>query len=609
MLKRWFAFLLLLMPLVAYSQQSLLTEDGVLAHGITRTGVMPEALRQMLQGRSWQVVKGKDGAHRTYKSYKTYMTYKTDMPHETIGPLLQSIRAQEEPYNLLCPHWTDENGVTSEARCLSGCVATAIEQVMAYYRYPEALLDTLHGWSTDNYVIEDMLPGTRFDWDNYLLDYRGGWTEAQGLAIALPSLAAGMAVHMNYGLGSSGASVWRALEPLQRALGYGMVRYYDRVLYTPARWNAMLRHELEQGRPIVYAGHNMDLGGHAFNIDGIDTQGFYHVNWGYNGYYDGWYDLDLLDPWEPIDRPENGYISGFFCNQSALFMHPSPDAEPLEPDTLALDSLGVVLENVAFLRQPDVMGYVQADFDFVNTGKDSVTYTYEVMTWLPTDTAIFYQADYVGLAGLTLAPGERRTLRNYLRFYEKGERIMGISHDDVTIPFQMPVTVVQGQRAQLEWGEVTAQMTESDEATGICSYRFTVPVSNQASGGYAADRVCYCLYADGMENEDTRHYTVLALPGGESETLEVTFTHLQPATHYTFLVRSPWLVRVQTDFTTPAPTAVAPLLHQMVNGKWQNGKWQNGKWLNGKWFDLQGRPAPSPTRGIIIQNGKKWLKN
>ena len=248
------------------------------------------------------------------------------------------------------------------------------------------------------------------------------------------------------------------------------------------------------------------------------------------------------------------------------------------------------------LRQPDIMGYVQADFDFVNTGRDSVTYTYEVMTWLPTDTAIFYQADYVGLAGLTLAPGEHRTMRNYLRFYEKGDRLFGISHDDVTIPFQMPVTIVQGQRAQLEWGEVSAQLIDSDDETGICSYRFSVPVRNLASGGYAADHVCYCLYADGMEEEDTRHFTVMALPGGEEETLEVIFTHLQPATHYTLLVRCPWAVCAQTDFTTPATSDIASPTLPPVS-------------YPTPWFDMLGRRATSHSRGIIIQNGKKWLKN
>ncbi|MBO4801564.1 MAG: C10 family peptidase [Bacteroidaceae bacterium] len=572
-----------MIPFSASAQYELTLEGTLVAHDVERCGSLPPALRQLL------------GNRRVELKQTTIRKTRTASSTSTIGPLLQSIRAQEEPYNLLCPRWTYADSTVSEARCLSGCVATAIEQVMAYYRYPDALRDTLFGWSTENYVIEDMLPGTRFDWDNYLLDYRYGWTEEQGLAIALPSLAAGMAVHMNYGLGSSGASVYRALEPLQRALGYGMVRYYDRVLYTPARWNAMLKNELQQGRPIVYAGHNMDLGGHAFNIDGVDEQGFYHVNWGYNGSYDGWYDLDFLDPWEPIDRPENGYIVGFFCNQSALFMHPSAEAEPLEPDTLALDSLGVTLESVTFLRQPDIQGYVQADFEFLNTGTDSVTYTYEVMTWLPTDTAIFYQADYVGLAGLTLAPGERRTMRNYLRFYEMGDRLFGISHDDVTIPFQMPVTIVQGVRGNVEWGSVTAECLETDEATGLSSYTFTVSAKNLADGGYAADHVCFCLYADGHEDEDSRHYSVLSLPGGESETLSVTFTHLQPGTHYTFLVRCPWVVRSQADFTTPVPAAL-PVVTAVERRL-------------PTLFDLTGRPVVQPARGIMIQNGKKWLRN
>lgn len=565
------------------AQSDLLVNGSVVGHDVQAAGPMPATLQQLLGARSWEL--------RRSHARKAPATSAT----KRIGPLLQSIRGQLEPYNLLCPQWTSADGTVSEAHCLSGCVATAIEQVMAYYRYPTLLQDTLHGWQTENYAIPDLLPGTRFDWDNYLLDYRNGWTQEQGMAIALPSLAAGMAVHMGYGLESSGANVYRAVEPLHRALGYGMARYFDRILYTPAHWRAMLRYELEQGRPIVYAGHNMDLGGHAFNIDGVDEQGFFHINWGYDGYYDGWYDLDLLDPWEPIDRQEGGYVVGFFCNQSALFMHPSAEAQPLQPDTLAQDALGVELEEVTFLRQPDVMGYVQADFRFHNAGPDSVTYTYEVMTWLPTDTAIFYQADYVGLAGLTLAPGERRVLCNYLRFSEQGDRLLGISHDDVTIPFQMPVSIVQGQRAQLEWGAVDATLIEADATTGLCTYRFTVPVQNKAAGGYAADAVSFCLFADGMENEDTRHYSVLALPGGETETLEVSFSHLQPATHYTLFVRCPWAVRSQVDFTTPPSVGISPLLRPSQPSQ--------------RWFRLDGTPLASPTRGIMIQNGKKWLKN
>ncbi len=515
-------------------------------------------------------------------------------PSEPVEPLLPSIRAQEEPYNLFCPYYTFDDGTVNPTRCLSGCVATSLEQILAYYRYPEALLDTLHGWDNGHYALDDLLPGTRFDWDNYLTDYRKGWTQAQGEAIALTTLAAGMAVHMNYGPHSSGANTYNAVEPLRRAFGYGMVRYFDRVLYTPSRWHAMLQHELTNGRPIAYVGHNMELNGHAFNIDGIDTNGFYHLNWGYDGYYDGWYDLDWLNPWEPVDTLRDGIAEGFFCNQGALFLHPSADAKVLELDSLDLDQLGIQLKSVSLLRQPDTQGFTAADFHFVNTGQDTVTYTYEVMSYLPTDTAIFYQADYVGLAAITLAPAEERTQRLYLKFAEPGSRILGISHDDVTIPFTMPIEVVPGAPSTLEWGsvdvEVKALSSVEDGADAVrYAATFSVPVTN-VSSGYASRLVTYCLYPDGGENEDLRHYHVMELAAGESEVLKVTFKDLLPDTPYHFLVRYPWPIRTQTDFRTPSLTAIRECEDDAVQPH--------------SLYDLSGRRLTAVRRGLYIQDGR-----
>ena len=509
-----------------------------------------------------------------------------------VAPLLQSIRDQEAPYNLLCPRWTYDDGTVSEERCLSGCVATCIEQIMAYYRYPEALLDTLHGWQTDNYVIEDLMPGTRFDWDNYLLDYRNGWTEAQGQAIALVSLACGMAVHMNYGLGSSGANTARAIEPLRRAFGYGMAYVTDRMFFTPDRWHALLQNELRNGRPVAYTGHNIELHGHAFNIDGVDAQGYYHVNWGYNGSYDGWYDLDWLCPWEPTDDITD-IGEGFFCNQSLLMMHPSAEAEPLSVDTLSLEQLGIEVLGVDFLRQPDLQGFIPADFRFRNTSDNTVTYTFEVMSYLPTDTAVFYQADYVGLSAVTIPAHEECTHRVYLQFMEKGERILGVSNDDETIPFSMPVNILQGTAPQLEWGSAEVDVKPM---AGGSEYEatITVPVANRATAGYAGSLVTLVLeVVNAQAEEDLRHWWVLALAGGEEEVRTVTFRHLKPDTHYHFMLRCPWAVQAETDFWTSIPVGIEALQPSPMNA--------------GERFDLWGRPATNH-RGIVIQNGKKWMQ-
>ena len=588
MRKRLTLILLVASCLTLSAQRQLVSEGEVFAYGVCRTGPVPEALRQLVGARSWQQ---QEQSSRSHPLSRARRRGQQQAGGQTIGPLLTSIRDQEEPYNLLCPTWTKADGTTSSAHCLSGCVATAIEQVMAYHRYPEALRDTLFGWQTDNYVLPDLLPGTRFDWDNYLQDYRDGWTEAQGQAIALVSLAAGMAVHMNYGLRSSGANVYRAVEPLHRAFGYGMAEYVERVLYTPARWHAMLRHELEAGRPVVYAGNNMDLSGHAFDIDGIDAQGFYHVNWGYNGSYDGWYDLDWLNPFEFPDYPRDGFIVGFFSNQCALFMHPSEEAEPLRPDTLDLDHLGVELERLELTRQPDLQGRIGADFQFVNHGADSVTYTYEVMTYLPTDTAVFWQADYVGLSALTLAPGERRVQRVYLQFSVPGERIIGISHDDLTIPFSQPITVINGTPGRLEWGEVTADLSDDGR-----SATFSATVRNNASAGYAADLVTFCVYADGNEAEDARHYEVLSLPAGEARDVTMTFRGLTPGAHYTMLLRCPWTVQRQTEFTMPLPVGLQEPESPAPEAASSRIP-----------FDVSGRRTAAGSSPLFILQGKKYV--
>lgn len=578
-----------LLSLVAHSTypQVRLFDDGELvAHGVKAGSVVPPLLSQRLAASALVTQDEAYYSPAANAEARRLRQRQGAAPSQTIGPLLHSIRDQEAPYNWQCPRWTYEDGSQSEERCLSGCVATCIEQVMAYYSYPEALQDTLHGWETEHYVLNDMLPGTRFDWDNYLDDYRAGYTQSQGEAIAAVSLAAGMAVHMSYGLHSSGASLWRAETPLQQAFGYGLARLYDRALYSPRRWHALVENELRQGRPVAYAAHTMALNGHAFNIDGVDARGFYHVNWGYNGSYDGWYDLDWLDPWEPTDHPADGIVLGFFSNHTLLVMHPSADAKPLETDTFSYDSLGIRLHGIHMLRQADTKGYIPADFDFENESLDTVTYTYEVLSYLPTDTAVFMQADYVGLATLTLLPSQRRKQRTYLQFDTEGERILGISHDDATIPYSQPVSIVAGTRSQLQWGE--AQMVQKQyEVT------FTIPVRNNAATGIAGDLITHCLFADGRE-DDTRHYDVLSLAAGSDTTLTVRFRTLQPATHYTYLLRCPWDVQARVEFTTPSGAGI------MGNEEW--GGMKNEEW------DLSGRPATGRSN-VIIHNNRKYLND
>ncbi len=583
---KWLIFILLSCATTALAQTVIVAGGEVVAYGVRRGDVVPAMLQEVLRSGGAQQL-GETSLLRSRARSRLSRQQNAASIVQTVQPLLGSIRDQSAPYNWLCPKWMYDDGQESEERCLSGCVATCLEQILAYYRYPAMLQDTLFGWTTEHYSIPDMLPGTSFDWDHYLSDYRYGYAEAEGMAIALPTLACGMSVHMRYGLESSGANLGNAVEPLRRAFGYGMVRHFDRLLYEPEQWHRLLQYELQAGRPVAYTGHTMSLSGHAFNIDGVDERGFYHVNWGYNGSYDGWYDLDWLNPWEPEVYDADGIVEGFFCNQTMLCMHPSELSSVLEADTVDTTAIGIRLDSVSFCRQPSTRGYVAADFYFHNEGAEEVTYTYEVMTYLPTDTAIFYQADYVGLSRVQLKPGEQLRQRVYLEFVEPGQRLMGISHDDVTIPFEVPVSIEQGRASVLTWGEPSVSINGR-----IAS--FTIPVENAATAGHAGDLVTYCLREDNNDEEDARHFEVLSIQPGERQQLEVSFSGLKPSTGYTLLVRCPWAVQAELHFTMPSETGIAspsaPLQPYIYNSVV---------------YDLNGRVASPDTRGIIISNGRK----
>ena len=137
------------------------------------------------------------------------------LPERAVEPLLKTIRVQTAPYNNSCPYYNYGDSISSEP-CYVGCVATALEQLLSYYRYPVCLHDSIAGWSTDNFSIASVPAGTKIDWED----------------VADLSLWCGMIVKMKYGPTSSAASLWKAEEPLQRVFGYKTVKILDRSLYS-----------------------------------------------------------------------------------------------------------------------------------------------------------------------------------------------------------------------------------------------------------------------------------------------------------------------------------------------------------------------------------------
>ncbi|MCH5302716.1 MAG: C10 family peptidase, partial [Prevotella sp.] len=196
-----------------------------------------------------------------------------------IMPFVNTQWGQYEPYNSLCPMHED-------GRCLTGCVATALAQITNYYRWPQAETAAVPGYTTSSHGFQmPELPPMQFDWNN--LDNNG---KAQLM------LYCGQAVQMDYGPWGSGAYNYMALQALTDVFGYNKEgSFVGRNQYSDDQWTQMLYDELKQGHPVMYFGQSPTDGGHAFIVDGY-LNGLYHINWGWDGYCDGYFAIDALNP-------------------------------------------------------------------------------------------------------------------------------------------------------------------------------------------------------------------------------------------------------------------------------------------------------------------------
>ena len=238
-------------------------------------------------------------------------TFTTTLPDPDKYPvkvdaLITSQWGQDAPYSYWCPTGYGEicdDYTPDVVHCCVGCVATALAQLTRYYRFPA------HASGTANFMIGDQDASTSFDatfdWDNMLDNYpEGQYTETQGRAVALLSYVCGLVSWMNYGTNASGSSNVAALAGAQNYFGYSKdAEIVVRSDYSEPEWMDMVYNELSHRRPLYYQGVYVNFdptagfiaAGHSFLIDGYNEQGLVHVNWGWYGNYDGYFDIALLD--------------------------------------------------------------------------------------------------------------------------------------------------------------------------------------------------------------------------------------------------------------------------------------------------------------------------
>ena len=225
-----------------------------------------------------------------------------------VKPLLGNIQwNQDSPYNDQCPVYD------ISSRCATGCVATAMAQVMYYNRWPEQGVGT-HTYAPSilyGKTLTADFANTRYDWDAMLPQYDANSSDEACDAVAQLMLHCGISVDMQYS-SSSGATSLSVPQALINYFGYDRgIAYRTRQNYSSTEWQSVIIDELNHHRPLIALGQS-SAGGHCFVFDGYDRNGLVHVNWGWGGMSNGYFRTSALTP---ATQGIGGAEGGFNYNQ------------------------------------------------------------------------------------------------------------------------------------------------------------------------------------------------------------------------------------------------------------------------------------------------------
>ena len=294
-------------PVLAYSHT-----------GSFDTAGMPDNLRSWLQGYRDEIGKMlvhiPDGTSSGQTAWTDAATADAIVP-----PLIKTHWNQSDPYNALCPM-----DIASQTRCPTGCVATAMAQVMNYWNYPARGKD-VYAYRHPTYgTLQADFSGTAYAWKDLLDEYKSGYSRHAADAVALLMYHCGVSLDMKYAPRGSDANTYfnvpgftDARIALMEHFGYDTAIGKIRDNFDPEVWKDMLKEELDNGRPMMYRGTG--YGGHSFVCDGYDSEDNFHFNWGWGGSCDGYYSLTAMDP--------NGY--DFSQYQAVVFIQPQKDTASL----------------------------------------------------------------------------------------------------------------------------------------------------------------------------------------------------------------------------------------------------------------------------------------
>ena len=253
-----------------------------------------------------------------------------------VEPLIQTRWNQTQYYNLYCPAVSDG----PDGRAYTGCVATAMAQIMKYWNYPASGIGS-HSYTWNNQTLSADFGSTSYDWNNMSNTYNYNSAIEKKLAVSTLMYHCGVSVDMVYGgqsTGGSSASTAQVGEALKTYFNYSSEIVYKTKANYPNDWETMVKNELDADRPLQYRGRSSG-GGHSFVCDGYNSDNKFHFNWGWSGAYDGYFSLDNLNTGA---NNQSGQGNGTYTDdQAALFGIQPVQCAASDPTDLIYSLIGL----------------------------------------------------------------------------------------------------------------------------------------------------------------------------------------------------------------------------------------------------------------------------
>ena len=289
----------------------------------------------------------------------------------SVSPLLLTAWDQIDPYNNLCPSASGGSG----GHTYTGCVATAMAQVMKYWEHPIKGVGS-HSYTCPGFGQQSAnFSNTTYNWDNMKSTYSLSYSTTEVTAVATLMFHCGVSVDMAYNSGTAGSGAASSSVPyaLKTYFNYAnSTEYRLKSSYSDSQWISMLKTELDNARPVYYSGQSTSAG-HAFVCDGYDNNNLFHFNWGWNGSCNGYYAIGALNPGA---GGSGSGSQGEYNQQNAAIFGCQPNTPSINPPTNVNSSVSGRNVTITWNAASGATSYrVYRDGSLLASGVSGTSYT------------------------------------------------------------------------------------------------------------------------------------------------------------------------------------------------------------------------------------------